>query len=81
MPKLTPRQITCLRFLTDKLFADSRMIGEQVWLKHPWRGSYRPSIGAGVAGSLRRKGLVTYLRDVQAWRITQEGRAALQTQT
>jgi hypothetical protein len=40
-------------------------------------GSHYSSVGGSVCGRLYKRGLVTYLFDLNAWRITPAGRAAL----
>jgi len=76
---LTPNMLTVLRYLSDKMDASSRSCGEAVIPTKPGRLPYPKiaTVGASIAGHLRRYGLVTFLPDVRAWHITPAGRAAL----
>lgn len=75
---MTERERICLAYLDYLMEANARMIGEQIVLQMKGRGgSNLSAVGANVVGALRRRGLVTYLPDLAAWRITPAGRAAL----
>jgi hypothetical protein len=75
---VTERERICLAFLDGLMEANARTIGRYVWDHSAQKGgSNLGSIGGAVAGRLRKRGLVAYLPDLNAWRITREGRAAL----
>lgn len=74
---LTNREEIVLRYLSPLMEANARMIGEHV-LQHGLRGGSNVSaVGAAVCGRLRKRGLVTFLPDLNAWRITATGRAMI----
>jgi len=79
MADLTLAQIRALRFLDDKMFANTRAIGAAI-LGDRYAEQVISCIlfGTKVMSDLRRKGLVIYLSDVSAWRITAAGRTALE---
>ena len=76
---MTERERACLLYLDLLMEANAAMIGrsiiEQCGIQN--EGSGYAAVGAGVAGSLRRRGFVTRLPDLAAWRITRAGREAL----
>lgn len=77
---MTEREYLCLRYLDHLMEADAFGIGRYVranMLDPASGGSNLPAIGAAVAGRLRKRGLVTFLPDLKAWRITSTGREAL----
>lgn len=75
---LTNREWIVLRYLNPLMEANVRMIGEHVLLMHGLRGgSNLSAIGAAICGQLRKKGLVYYLPNLNAWRLTRSGRALL----
>lgn len=77
---LSPRQMICLRYLTDKMEANAHMIGEHILGNHSVSQKNHAqvsAIGGQAARYLRSLGFVTYLPDLKAWRITKAGRAAL----
>lgn len=70
---LTWRERDVLQYLDPLMEANSRMIGEMIAA-----GNENPArVGGAVAGRLYKRGLVTYLFDLHAWRITVAGRDAL----
>jgi hypothetical protein len=77
---MTEREALCLQFLSDgRMEATAGQIGEHVYANLFDRrggGSNYSAIGAAVCGRLRKQGLVTFLPDLAAWRITKAGRAA-----
>lgn len=73
---MTWREKDVLRFLDDKMSATSHQIGEMISTeekKNPAR------VAGTVCARLSKQRLVTYLFDEHAWRITNEGRAALRS--
>jgi hypothetical protein len=77
---VTDREYLCLRYLDHLMESDAFAIGRYIYanLENPQSGgSNLPAIGAAVAGRLRKRGLVTFLPDLKAWRITTAGREAL----
>jgi hypothetical protein len=64
----------CLEFLSDKMEATARMVGEHLIGKHT---SYATRCGAAILGRLREHGLVTRLPELNAWRNTKSGREHL----
>jgi hypothetical protein len=76
--EVTDREYLCLQFLDPLLSADAYSIGRYIFANQlEPAGSNLSAIGAAVAGRLRKRGLVTYLPDIEAWRITRAGRDAL----
>ena len=78
--KLSEREYLCLEYLTDKMESDAHRIGQFIRVNslNPRSGGTNfISIGGAVVGRLRRRGMVTFLPDLKAWRITPAGRAAL----
>lgn len=75
MNKLSSKEDYCLRWLSDKMEATAFMVGRAIW-DHGFNqgGSYLPGLGAAVLGSLRKKGLVMRLPELNAWRLSKEGR-------
>lgn len=74
---MTDNEMACLRFLADKMEATALMVGDALW-KH--RGMVTGNLstsGANVLVALRKRGFVTYLPDLKAWRITAAGRTIL----
>jgi len=77
--QITERQRICLAYLDNKMEANAAMIGEEIVSRlRDNAGTDPAAVGANVVGRLRRKGLVSRLPELQAWRITAAGRAALQ---
>jgi hypothetical protein len=77
--KLTERQKKCLAYLDHLMEATPAMIGQAVAAQEGRTHRGYAMIGNGVVKSLYRRGdpLITYLPDLDAWRITKTGRAAL----
>jgi hypothetical protein len=76
---LGDRDMIVLRFLdTGRMEATTRQIGEELGRLGRCPGSYT-AVGAGVANSLKKRGFVMRLSDLNAWRITRAGREALHT--
>lgn len=71
MDKLTSKQIACLLFLSDKMEANIWMIGESVIGTSQAQKAQKAGC---VMAHLRRKGLVMRLPELNAWRLTKEGR-------
>ena len=77
---MTEREELCLDYLNDKMEADAFQLGRYIYanLVDPKSGgSNLPTIGGAVCGRLRKQGLVMFLPDLHAWRITKAGREAL----
>lgn len=78
---MTEREGLALQFLNDgRMEATAYQIGQHIYANLYDRrsgGSNLLAIGAAVCGRLKKQGLVTYLLDLAAWRITRAGRAAL----
>lgn len=77
---MTDREYLCLRYLDPLMEASAFTIGRYIRtnLENPRSGgSNFIAIGANVAGRLQKRGLVTRLPDLNAWRITAAGREAL----
>lgn len=77
---MTEREELALSYLSDLMWTDVFCIGRYVranCLDPAKGGSNLPAIGAALMGRLRKRGFVTYLSDVGAWRITEAGRSAL----
>lgn len=74
--RLTSAQRAVLRFLSDKMEADIWMIADAVI----GTNQSRPAQRAGcVMAHLRRNGLVMRLPELNAWRLTKEGREYVRT--
>lgn len=80
MGRLTERERACLEYLDRLMEANAAMIGRAVIDQCGVQNgaSNIPGVGAGLAGSLRKRGLVVRLPDLNAWRITPAGRSALE---
>lgn len=75
---MTPREYLCLRYLDPLMEAPASSIGRYIYANQPEpAGSNLSSLGGVVCGRLRKRGLVTFLPDLKAWRITNAGREAL----
>ena len=78
---MTARERICLEFLTDKMESRAHEVGVAIVHRFAMlasaEGSNYSAVASNVLGALRRRGLVTYLPDLKAWRITAKGRAAL----
>lgn len=74
---MTERELIALEFLKDKMWASHFQVGRDIYARQERGGSNVGSIGAIVLGRLRKQGWVTYLPDIQLWRITKAGQAAL----
>lgn len=74
---LTNREEIVLKYLSPLMEANAKMIGEEV-IRHGLKGgSNYVAVGGAICGRLKKLGLVTYLPDLNAWRITHSGRDAL----
>ncbi|MGY3582342.1 hypothetical protein ACVIGB_000734 [Bradyrhizobium sp. USDA 4341] len=77
---MTEREALCLQFLSEgRMEANARQIGQHVYANLFDRrggGSNFAAIGAAICGRLRKRGLVMFLPDLAAWRITKAGREA-----
>lgn len=77
---LSEKERACLAYLTDKMEASGRMIGEALV---PVCGGGRSPRGYAIVGNnvarrlMFERGFTTYLPDLKAWRITRAGRYAL----
>lgn len=61
-----------MEYLSDKMEATAEMVGEHLVGKSK---SYATRCGAAVLGRLRVQGLAMRLPELNAWRLTAEGRA------
>ncbi len=79
MEKLTTREQIVLEFLaTGRMEATSFQIGKEIYGRMNGEGgSNLTAIGANVVRRLRVRGLIMFLNDLGAWRITRRGREAL----
>lgn len=78
--KLSEREELCLSYLDSLLWTDAFAVGRFIYTNclNPSRGgSNLPAIGAAVLGRLKKRGFVTFLPDINAWRITKNGRDTL----
>ncbi len=69
-----------LRYLSPLMEANSKMIGEMLSASGLSYGKPSQAVAAAVCASLRQRGLVTFLPDLRAWRITRDGRSILDNQ-
>ncbi len=84
---MTEKQLICLKYLSDKMEATARMVGEDIVYQIAHKAGMKvleyPATaarsGAVILGRLRYLGLVMRLPDLKAWRITREGREFLTT--
>ena len=76
--KLTPRELAVLAYINPLMEANSRMIGNHIVPLFPKGGSNYTSVGAAICARLYKRGLVTSLPDINAWRITSLGRSVLE---
>jgi hypothetical protein len=75
---MTDREFLCLQYLDHLMEAPAISIGRYIFANQAKPdGSNLSAIGAAVCGRLRKRGLVTWLPDLRAWRITAAGREAL----
>lgn len=75
---MTERERICLTYMEPLMWATPSQVGLEIYTKtSKINGSNLSGIGSAVLGRLRKRGLVAYLPDCQAWRITKAGRAAL----
>lgn len=74
---LTNREVIVLRYLSQLMEANAKMIGEEVLTYKLKGGSNYSAVGGAICGRLRKRGLVTFLPDLNAWRITRAGREAI----
>lgn len=72
----TLREKGALHFLSDKMEATAKMVGDAITNN---TGLYGQRVGAIVLGQLRKKGLVMRLSELNAWRLTREGREYVKT--
>jgi hypothetical protein len=77
---LSEGEALCLSYLDDLMEADASMLGRYVYtnrLDPAKHGSNLSAVGGAIAGRLRKRGLVTFIADLKAWRITKAGRDIL----
>lgn len=74
---LTNKERIVLVYLSQMMEANARMIGEHIRSHGLKGGSNIAAIGAAVCGRLFKKRLVARISDLNAWRITYAGRAAI----
>lgn len=68
---MTPREKLCLEFLSDKMEATARMVGEKCW-DDTFFG--HGEMGKCLLKSLAIQGFVMRLPELKAWRLTKAGR-------
>ena len=75
---MTERERICLLYLSEKMEATAAMIGRAVYdqASSPG-GSNLSAIGAAIVGRLCKRGLVTHIPELNAWRISAAGRELL----
>lgn len=71
------RERLVLEYLSPLMEATPRMIGEHIIKIGESTSKHPSSVGSVTCQDLHEQGLVTYLSDLKAWRITAEGREAL----
>lgn len=69
---MTFNERIALTYLSDKMEATALMVALAVWGQHK---SSLPQKGGGLLRGLNKKGLVMRVSDLNAWRLTREGRA------
>ncbi len=78
MEPVTDLERKVLEFLSDKMEAHAKIIGEYITKTIPeLKDKYPISMGASVCGKLRRKGYVLRIHELNAWRISMKGRDLL----
>ena len=78
---LTERERLCLEYLDHLMEAKACSIGRFIYdAQSRYDGSNFSAIGAAVVGRLRKQGLVLYLPDLHAWRISRAGREQISKQ-
>lgn len=73
----TAREIACLLYLSDKMEATARMVGMEIKRLGFKCGEKTTAVGSALLGGLRKKELVMRLPDLNAWRLTAQGRKLL----
>lgn len=74
---LTEREKIVLRFLDEgRMERTASQIGHELARFGLCKGGYI-AVGSSTAARMRKRGLVMRLPDLNAWRITKDGRAAL----
>jgi hypothetical protein len=68
-PNLSRYDLSVLRFMDDKLYADGAMIGRYLCSSH--------GFGTKVARQMSNRGLLKWLPNVSAWRISELGRQTI----
>lgn len=71
---LTAKEIHTLQYLSNRMEASARMIGEELFRLEITKSKNALAVGASVCGNLHKKELVLYLPDLKAWRISKLGR-------
>ena len=75
---MTPKEIVCLIYLSNKMEATAEMIGEKIitdfYTLGTWSSKYIKFVGGGILASLYKKKLVYRLPELNAWRLTKKGR-------
>lgn len=72
---MTPRQKVIIQYLSDKMEATAEMVGGALKEAGYDPLSHTYAMGRSVLGVLKKKGLVMRLPELNAWRLTKEGRA------
>jgi hypothetical protein len=76
--RLTPAQLRVLGFLDDKMWSSTKLIGEGVFTESHYVN--RTAAASRIVGALARIGLIHRLPDIGLWRISPDGRDALNGQ-
>ena len=75
----TKEQIA-MEYLSPRMEATAMMVGKAILEEYEGKvGSNYSSVGAAILGRLRYLGLVYKLPELNAWRLTKEGREKLQS--
>ncbi len=77
MPDLLDPDIRIMRFLSDKMEATGAMIGKAVAPGRARSDRGYAMIGCDHARHLQDKGMLLYLPELRAWRLSAEGRKHL----
>ena len=80
---MTEHERAALIYLSPLMEATAGMVGRAIvsrWSGRPCNEDH-PRVAATPLGRLRKQGLVTFLPDLRAWRITSAGRAAIAEKT
>lgn len=74
---MTPAERIALIYLSGVMEATAPMIGRRIYDAGYALGSNLQGIGSNAIGRLRKRGYISRVTELNAWQITREGRAAL----